>query len=535
MSRVKARLSSIRWSLFLSGWALALVIASPFLFILAHMFFVNHSLTEISGYIDWNSVFTTVLLMGCVSIIAILLGAIPAFIITHYQYPLRRFFSRALVLPLAIPGYVMAVIYSGIFDFGGEWQKLKATFFGGSWITYDVINIRNFFGLSLVLALALFPYVFITSRNIFMQRSLRMEESSLSLGVSRKKTIWKIILPLALPGILSGAGLVMMETLNDYGASAYYGVRTVTTEIFRCWNADLSIAIYFSAWILIIPFTLLYLRNLTIKKNTAAKIDHTVHVPQKIKGFKSFMAMLVCSIPFLFGLLIPIGMLLKWTIANTHILDKLTFHVIFINSFQLAAIAAGVTVVLALIIHHFFIMNRYYRTPVISRMGYIMPGAILAIGVLSISTFIDYMMGFTYPDLITGSMLILILAYVIRFLPVSLDPLQHVYDMKGKKLSDTAQSMGARPFKILTRISFPVFRPVLLATFILVFIDVLKELPLTLLLRPFNFETLSTSVFQYAKVNESVQQAAPAALIIVLLGIIPVLLFHRYLDYGKNA
>ncbi|MFI5203639.1 MAG: ABC transporter permease [Flavobacteriales bacterium] len=535
MNSFKTRLISLRWPSFLGGWAIVLIAASPFIFILTTMFAVNSSLVELNGLIDWNSVFTTILLILSVALVALLLGTIPAFFITHYQFPLSHFFSRALILPLAIPGYVMAVIYSGIFDFGGEWQKFNAFVFGGSWIQYEVINIRNFFGLVMVLALALFPYVFITSRSAFTQRSARIEESALSLGISRRKTIWKIILPLALPGIFAGAGLVMMETLNDYGASAYYGIRTVTMEIFRCWNADLYHAMYFSAWVLIIPFTLLYLRNHSAKKRGAVKADHSVPQLRKIKGVQAIIVILICAIPFLFGILIPFSMLLKWTFANTHVLNNSSFTALLVNSFQLAAIAAAITVVLALLVNHFFTMNRYHRAPVLTRAGYMMPGAILAIGILSITTFIDNATGFSYANLLTGSLAVLIIAYVIRFLSVSLDPLQSVYQIKGKNLSDSALSMGTRPWKIVTRISLPVFAPVLLATFILVFIDILKELPLTLLLRPFNFETLSTSVFQYAHVNESVQQAAPAALIIVLLGMIPVLLLHRYLQHGKSA
>jgi iron(III) transport system permease protein len=168
-------------------------------------------------------------------------------------------------------------------------------------------------------------------------------------------------------------------------------------------------------------------------------------------------------------------------------------------------------------------------------LGYLIPSAILAVGIISISIALDALFGLHFPNLLTGSILFLIIAFIIKFISIALDPLQAAGLQKGKNLRESALSLGSSSFKVFRKVTLPIYKPVLFATFILVFIDVLKELPLTLLLRPFNFETLSTSVFQYAKINESVPQAAPAALIIVLLGVIPVSLLHRYIQNGKRT
>jgi iron(III) transport system permease protein len=533
MNLLKMRLSSIRWPSFLTGWSLVLFCFLPFLFILIYLFSINTRFAQINAFIDWYSVLTTVMLILSVSFFALLLGVIPAYLVVYFRFPLRGFFSRALILPLAIPGYVMAVIYSGIFDYGGEWQKLQAFIGGGMWADYNIIPFRGFWGLTWVLALSLFPYVFMAARNIFMQQSMRLRESALSLGVSTFKTWLKIILPLALPGILAGTGLVIMETLNDYGASAYYGVRTVTTEIFRYWNYDLGIALYFAGWLTLIPLIVLMFRSRFVSSAPVKKTDYTVPHAHHPGAIRKTLAVITCFIPVLFGLIIPVVMLVKWSLSAVSF--PASFSSLMLNSFQLAALAALLTVVLSLLINHCFAMNRYQKIPSVTQAGYMMPGAILAIGVLFISTLSDEMLGLHQPNLLTGSIVVLIIAYSIRFLSVSLNPLHSVYRTRAKSLNETAQSLGAGSFRIIKNIEIPVYTPVMAATFMLVFIDVLKELPLTLLLRPFNFETLSTSVFQYAKVNESVQQAAPSALIIVILGMVPVLILHRYLLHGKSA
>ncbi|HYG53164.1 MAG TPA: iron ABC transporter permease [Flavobacteriales bacterium] len=514
-----AAVKTIRWTWFLPALIPVVICSIPLAFVLVSAVQLNPAeLYQSFVFFSTSSVTNTALLCSGVLLVGLVIGVGAAYVFAHYSFFGARFLETAFVLPIAIPGYIMAIAYASFFNYGGLFYQGTGMYF----------NMMNMAGLVFTLGLCLYPYIFITALHAFKLSSGNYSESAKLLGIGGRKLFFKIALPLALPAIVAGAWLVFMETLNDFGAASYYGVRTLSTEIFRCWQVGPSVTIFLSLCILLLVVVCMVLIQRYLNKKGYYQASKSKPM-QKIKltGWRNALALLVCLKVLFFAFILPVSILILYTWQfglepgeSKRLLART------VNSFQLAAIAAAVILFFCIVAGYSKIVHRMRKLKMVEFLadfGYAVPGAVLAVALISVSTFLDAGLG----TFLTGTFFYLVLAYMIRFYTVARQPVENIYNKLPQNLYSASVSLGKNPRVTFAKIYFPLLLPAFVSIFLLVFIDVLKELPITLILRPFNFETLSTSVYGYAKVNESVGQAAPYSLLIITLGVLAVLLLKR--------
>ncbi len=479
----------------------------------------------------------SLLLCAGTGLLALVFGTSTAWLVSFYDFPGRRFLEWALVLPLAVPAYIGAFAYAGLFDYTGPVESWLRRIFGGSG-AYLPFEIQSLPGLILVMASVLYPYVYLTTRGALVQQSARLIEAAQLMGLSPLQVFARVALPLARPAMMGGLALVLMETLNDYGAVHYYGVDTLTIGIFRSWFSlgDLDAAIRLASILMGIALLILVLerkqRGAARFESLAADAPHRRREPDRGR----WAATAVCLIPFSLGFGLPSLQLLIWT-AQTGGGFGFGLTPLIFNSFLLAAAAALLAVSVSLVIAYSRRLHRQALMSLVSRLtvvGYSIPGAVIAVGVLLLSSSFDSVLDGLLrlsvdisPGLIvTGSIGALVFAYLCRFLAVAFNATQGGLETQCGSLDEASRTLGKGPLETLFRVNIPLVRASLAAGGLLVFVDVIKELPLTLILRPFNFDTLATKVFETAG-DERVAQSAGGALIIVVTSLLPIVLINR--------
>lgn len=535
-------------SKYLSGWGLAsiLLVAVIGLPVYTLVFeFITGSSDE-----AWIHIRDTVLadyvlnslgLVITTGILTLVLGVSSAWVVSVCEVPFRKYFEWLLILPLAIPTYIAAYTYAGIFDYTGPVQYLFSRVFGVDYMYFDIMN---FWGVSVVIALVLYPYVYVVARSSFMNQSASLFEAARVLGSSSSTAFFRIALPIGRPAIIAGLSLVLMEVLNDYGAVKYFGVNTFTTGIFRAWFSlgSAGAAINLSGLLLVFIVILLSAERL---QRGRTRIDEGARTGKrikryKLKGWKLFAALSACLIPLVFGFFIPFTQLLFWSVSTIAEVFTTDFFILMLNSFGLALMSAFLAVLFALIILYTVRVHKvkfYSLLAKVAPLGYSIPGAVIAIGIMiPLLTFDKQIislfesLGWQNPGLIlSGTLFAVTFAYVVRFLMVAISPIDAAFKKVGTELDDAAKSLGAGSRRTLWKINFPLVKSAALSGFILVFVDILKELPLTLILKPFNFHTLSTKAYQLAS-DEMVVESATPALIIVLIGVVPIIILNRLMS-----
>lgn len=492
------------------------------------------------GYFQ-NTVF---LLLG-VAFFTFLIGVSTAWLVSNYEFPGRKHFEWLLILPLGFPGYIMAYTYVGILDYTGPIQVfLRNTFdinFQGS-----VIDLMNLPGAVFILSITLYPYVFLISRASFLQQSKTMQEASFLLGANRLKTFFKVALPMARPAIVAGIALASMEVLNDYGTVKYFGVNTFTTGIFRAWFSmgDAPTAIYLAAILMVFVFLILYLESRQRGNRQFASVNglHKPTVRLIPSPGKKVLYTAVCGIIFLISFLFPFLQLLQWVGMTYHKVVNPEFFMLIYRSFGLAAISGLVIVFLAVVLLYALRLSPYRwvkNITKISTLGYAIPGAVIAVGVMIPFLALDkWIYGTLFSStaglLFSGTLFTLVFAYIVRFMAVGYNPVEAGFQKIGIHVNEASRLLGVRSTKTLWKIDLPLIKTSLVSGVLLVFVDVLKELPLTLILRPFNYQTLATKTFDMAT-NEMIAESSNAALIIILTGIIPIILLNRMImNRGKE-
>lgn len=474
--------------------------------------------------------------------LAAFFGVSSAWVVANYDFRGRKFFDWALILPLTIPSYIIAFTYQGIFEHTGPVQATLRNWFGTETAASLQVDVMTMGWLMVLLAAVLFPYVYVSSRAAFMLQTTNYLEAGRSLGLNRTQSFFRIALPLARPAIIGGVFLVVMEVLNDYGAMDYFGINTFTTGIFRAWlgKGDLESAVSLAAILLVFVFILISLERW--QRGRAHYHGSSRPRPLRrtpLKGRKAVLAFAVCSLPFAIGFFIPILQLVAWGIETASERLNWNFAVITWNTVLLALMAVSIIISVALLIAYTRKLNKGKLGSILSRLaviGYTVPGAIIAIGVMIPAlalnnSIVDWINSNFNPDLrfaITQTVIILLFAYAVRFLAVAYNPIEAGFEKSGKHLDEASLSLGIKPFKALRKVHFPLLKPALIGAALLTFVDVLKELPLTFILRPSNFNTLATEAYDVAK-EEQVADAAWPALVIILVGIIPIFLLHKTL------
>ena len=511
------------WLVLACGITLAVVF--PMGYILAEIFTPNDSLWQhtaenlLTDYLAQ----TSLLLLG-VSVLSLLLGVSAAWLLSIYKFPLARFCSWALVLPLSIPAYLNAATYKNLFDTQG--------FLGFLLLPSAPMNI---WGLMLVMAVVLYPYVYLISRNVFEKQSQSLLEVSAMLGKSSWATFWQMALPLARPAVMGGLFLVMMEVLNEYGAVKYYGVSTLTKGIFRAWFSfgNLGVAVKLAAFLMLFVGLLTwaeYRQRGKKKFYNAAFLPKPIHKKQ-LSGIKAWVATAVCCLPFILGFGLPVSQLLWWALQTWQQADWQLYGLAAWHTVSLAGGSAVFITLMAVLLHY-----ALRQTPKniwlanIANLGYAVPGAVIALGALVLFLRIEDFLALVITNKkgfwLHTTWVALLYAYWIRFLAVSANPIETGFQKISPNIDHASTLFGHGKWATLWRIHLPMLKNSLLSSALLVFVDVSKELPLTLLLRPFNFDTLATFSYQYAD-DERFATAAIPALLIVGIGLLPTIVLDR--------
>ena len=522
--------------------AVSLLIALPVIVIAS---FVAQPAGEV-----WSHLVTTVLpdyvvnsliLAFGVAFGAAVIGVATAWLTATCEFPGRRWFAWALLLPLAIPAYIIAYTYTGMLDYAGPLQTALRAFFGWQHQDYWFPEIRSLPGAIVMLSLVLYPYVYLLARAAFLEQSGSMIDTSRTLGYGPWDSFFKISLPIARPAIVAGVSLAMMETLADYGTVQYFGVATFTTGIFRTWFGlgDSVAAAQLSGVLLAFVFVLLALERWS---RSRARYHHGGHRPQsrrliRLGGGRALAALCVCAAPLLFGFALPASQLLIWSIRTAPDVVDGAFLELVVNTVLLAAVTAVFTVMLACFLGYGrrLVPGLIVRAAVrVSAFGYAVPGTVIAIGVLlpfawfdnRLDALLQAQFGISTGLLLSGSVAALIFAYIVRFFAVSFNAVEAGLAAIRPTMDDCARSLGYTPMTVVRRIHIPMLRGSLLTALLLVFVDVMKELPATLVLRPFNFNTLAVRAYELAA-DERLADSSSAALAIVAAGIIPVIWLSR--------
>ena len=479
----------------------------------------------------------TLLLMGGVGIVAIVFGVSSAWVISRYDFAGRDMLEWMLLLPAAIPAYIIAYCYTDFFEYAGPVQSaLRAAFGWQSPRDYFFPEIRSVGGAVLVMASVLYPYIYMVTRIAFRLTPASLFEIAL---VHNKSQFWHVGLPLARPAIVAGLALVMMEVVSDFGTVEYFAVQTVTLGIFNVWlgmNNLVAAAQISSVGFLFILGLLgleLYARSRQQYVSTSRAQNSLAPLPTSTGG--ACVCWALCLIPLSFGFLIPLGVLLRFVLRGDVMVDFLAIQPVVVNTMLVAIAAAFFIMLIASVIvltAAFRAGPKLRKLALMSSTGYAFPGTILAIGVLVYAGYIDHLLrlisGGWISSFLIASMGLLMLAYLVRFQAVGYGAMLSGVRRLPENLMSASRVLGHGFGASLRQIILPLLKSSFLAGLMLVFVDIMKELPMTLLLRPFDFETLATHTYQFAK-DEMLEQAALPALMIVVTGLVPVILMSAML------
>jgi len=525
------------------------LVALPIVFIVLAMFGPSDSAWQhIRDTLLLEYLSNTLVLMLLVAIGTGTIGITTAWLTAATEFPGRRLLSWALVLPLAAPAYIVAYVYTDLLEFSGpvqQWFRL-ITGLQASEYSFPEIRIRSLPGAAIIISLVLYPYVYMILRVAFVQRSATLFDAARTLGATPAKAFWRIAMPAARPALIGGLALVMMETLADFGVVDYFAVPTFSTGIFRTWFAlgNMAAAMKLTAVMFILVLTLVALEKYSRRNaGTQAFSRDSNSMRLKLDGATAWIATLLCFLPVLLGGLIPFAVLIKLAISHGDPLIGDGFMRFILNSIHVASLATIITTAAALLLTYAqnIANNRLVNGSIqVATLGYAIPGAMLAIGLFApVSQFDRWLTGAFQAHLgwqggliLTGGVSILVYAYVVRFLTVAYNTTSSGLAQIPAVYGQAARSLGAKPGRMVRTIQLPLMMKSIAVAAILVFVDTMRELPATLLLRPFDFETLATRVYRLAS-DERLAEASTASLIIVLVGLFPVLFLHRFTHDDK--
>jgi iron(III) transport system permease protein len=493
------------------------------------------SLSHLAQYVLPQTIKNTIFLVVGVGVVTTTLGVSLAWLTAVCDFPLRKFFVWALILPMAIPGYVMAFALVGLFEYTGPVQQFLRDAFGSSNAFPDIYS---YGGVVMALSLALYPYTYLMVRNAFQTQGLRSLEVGQSLGLSVRESFWRICLPMARPWIAGGTLLVMMETVSDFGTVAIFNYDTLTSAIYKTWfglyslPAALQVASVLLIFVVII--TLLERRSRASQRFSQTRSSKSVAGRIHLSGMFRWLALLACLLVFSLAFVMPVMRLLYWAVPNMDTELTTQFWAYVAGSTSLSLLAMLMIAGLALLMAF---SARTYNSPFakivvrISTMGYALPGTVLAVGLFVPVAAIDNAlgaMGLSTP-LLQGTMVVMLLAYSVRFMAVAFSPLESNLLRITPSIDAASRSLGVSGIKMLAKVHLPMVKGGLLTAMVLVFVDVMKELPITLMTRPFGFNTLAVRIFELS--SEGLwERAALPALAIVLVGLIPAFILIRKSD-----
>ena len=533
-----ARLTPDRWGA--ATLAVALFVATPLIAVASIALTPAPDIwrhlydTVLFGYIE-----RTLILIAGLGLGTFILGTGTAWLVTMCRFPGRGLFNWALVLPLAVPTYILAFVFTDQLEYAGNLQVALREIFG--WRDrqdYWFPEIRSMGGAITVMTLVLYPYVYLLARAAFLEQSVCVLEVSRTLGKSAWQCFWQVALPLARPAIVVGMTLAMMEALNDFGTVDFFGVKTFTAGIYDVWlNMDnISGAAQLASVLMIFVVVLVVLERMARRgqryHHTSTKVQALPSY--QLRGWRAGLAIAFCALPILLGFVLPASVLTSYAVVFFEVTLNANYLTITLNSILLSASAAVAAVAIGLILAYGLRMGEgpLPRAAVrFASIGYAVPGTVLAIGVIvpmaaldnTIDHFSERVFGISTGLLLSGTVVAILYGYLTRFLALSFGTVEAGLGKVSRNMDGAARTLGASPLRAMSRIHFPLIRTSLLTAGLLVFVDCMKELPITIILRPFGYDTLATFVFQYAS-DELFEESALGALTIVAAGLIPVVI-----------
>ncbi|MET4001134.1 MULTISPECIES: iron ABC transporter permease [unclassified Marinobacterium] len=534
------------------AWGSALLVMLPVLAVLWLALFPTENIwphlvdTILPVYIR-----STLLLLAGVGSLSVVIGVSTAWLVTMCHFPGRRLFEWALLLPFAMPAYVIAYLYTDLLEYAGPVQSTLRELFG--WQTardYWFPDIRSLGGAIAMLTLVLYPYVYLLARASFLEQSMSIRDASRIFGCTPLQSFLRISLPIARPSIAVGLALVSMETLNDFGTVDYFAVKSLSAGIYDAWlnMGNLGAAAQIASLMMLFVVLLISLERIArARQRQFSGSDRFRSIERfRLSPARQLMATLACALPVVLGFAIPFIVLGSYALRRLDQFAEPGFIANAVHSFTLSALAAALTVVIAVVLAYSKRLYPQQRSLTVaarfSSLGYALPGAVLAIGVIiplaafdnSVDAFMQRHFGFGTGLLLSGTPFAIVFAYSVRFLAVSTGSVESSLAKVTPSMDMASRSLGLNPLQTLRRVHLPLIRGGLLTAVLVVFVDSMKELPATLILRPFNYDTLATYVYQYAS-DEMLETSALSAMLIVLVGIVPVILLSRTITATRQG
>lgn len=540
-----------------SGWwnvitiFIAVLVAIPVLTVAANIFVPSGDVWQhLASTVLPEYIKNSLILMVGVGAGVFILGVGNAWLVTMCRFPGSKQFNWLLILPMAVPAYLMAYTYTDFLTYTGPLQNMIRDLTGWGLGDYYFPDVRSIGGAIIMMSFVFFPYVYLITRAAFMEQSNSLLEASRSLGATPLQSFYKVALPLARPSISAGMALALMETLNDFGTVDYFGVQTFTTGIYRTWFGlgERAAAAQLAAFLLIFILFLILLER-TSRNKMSLKQESTGRYKRlsvyRLKGWKAWGSTIFCAIPVLVGFVFPTMILTDMLIANFDVAVDSRFLEFSFNTVLVALIAGFVALAVALVMAYGVRLNPNLLTRTATRigsMGYAIPGSVIAVGILipfgwadnTIDSWMRDSFGLSSGLLLSGTIFALIFAYVVRFLAVAYNTVEASLGKITPSMDEAAEGMGYGFGKILRKIHMPIMSGSLFAAIMLVIVDVIKELPATIIVRPFNFDTLAVQVYRLAS-DERLAESSGAALAIILVGLVPVFILSRSIAKTRKS
>ncbi len=541
------RLPNLKLSLI---FLLALLLLTPTLSVIYTAFMpAKGSLSHlINTTLPRYSINAILMLIGVLAI-SFILGVIPAWLVSMYKFPLAKYLRFTMILPLAIPAYILAIIYGRLLDPAGVVQSWIREVTGLKYGEYYFFEIRSIYGVILLLSLSLYPYIYIFARNSFAKHSNHLLDSARMLGISQAGLLTKIAIPVARPAIAVAMALVGMEVLADFGTVSLFGVESFTTAIYKSWYGmgDIATAARLAAMLLAVIAIILWFERYS-RRNARFHNEKALYTPltlQEITGCKKYLATIFCLTPVILGFVLPIVTLAIWSLKNqASWLDSYNWQAL--GNSIIIAVAVVLSLLTIALIFAFTMRqnprNKLIKTAIrLASTGYAIPGSVIAIGVIIPVIWFDQQIhsvmqswGITTGLVLSGSIFAIVFACSVRFLTIALGSIESALQSVSPAIDDSAKCLGISQGQARLKIHLPIIKNSVAVAGVMVFVDTIKELPATILLRPFNFDSLAIRTFELASDEQIIASATPA-LMMVTIAFIPIIFVYKYMENMESG
>ena len=508
----------------------------PILFIFLNLFSSTTDIwIHISTYLLEEYIINSLIIVFFVALFTILIGTSLAWLVSMYDFPGVSFFKWLLILPMAIPTYINAFIYSGLNETSGIFFNFFEYYFGLGPFIYNLYNIQNIYGVIFIMSISLYPYVYLLCLPAFANHSYSVFEVGKSLGLNQFQRMTRIGIPIVRPAIIAGVSFVIMETLAEYATMEYFGVPTFATGIFRAWfvlGDDIS-SLRLSSILLTLVFLLIYFEEISRGKKNFDNPTNKVYERKKEIPDNKSLPILLCSLVLFFGFILPLIQIFYWISYSFQEINIAFLSELVLSSAGMAFISAVVIIIFTLNISFIsrITINIFTKICIkIFSLGYAIPGVVLAVGVITPIIYLERSFSrlFNYPpeSILTGTFILLIIAYLVRFSTISIKTIDSGFNKISANYDLVSASFGYSKIETLLKVHLPILLPTIYSAGILLFVDIVKELPMTLILRPFNFTTLPVYLYELAEAENLSSMGVPG-LILIIICLIPVIILSK--------